>query len=55
MKKEKNDAIIIGASNVKHLEENLVDLEKGPLPQDVVDVLEKAWLIVKGVAPKYWH
>lgn len=55
LKKEKNDAIIIGASSVKHLEDNLVDLEKGPLPEDMVEVLEKAWLVVKGVAPKYWH
>ena len=25
------DAVIIGASSTKHLEQNLVDLEKGPL------------------------
>ncbi|KUJ15262.1 Aldo/keto reductase [Mollisia scopiformis] len=55
MKKEFNDAIIIGASSTKHLEENLKDLEKGPLPEDVVEVLEAAWLKTKGVAPKYWH
>lgn len=55
MKKEKNDAIIVGASSVKHLEENLVDLEKGPLSEDVLEVLEKAWLKTKAVAPKYWH
>ncbi|CZR58186.1 related to aldehyde reductase [Phialocephala subalpina] len=55
MKKEFDDAIIVGASSTKHLEENLVDLEKGPLPEDVVEALEKAWLKTKGVAPKYWH
>ena len=43
------------ASSLKHLEENLNDLEKGPLPEDVLEVLEKAWLVVKPVAPKYWH
>jgi aflatoxin B1 aldehyde reductase len=31
MKKEYGDAIIIGASSSKHIEQNLVDLEKGPL------------------------
>jgi aflatoxin B1 aldehyde reductase len=31
MKREKGDAVIIGASSVGHLEQNLVDLEKGPL------------------------
>ncbi len=55
MKSEFGDAIIIGASSTKHLEENLVDLEKGPLPEDVVEALEKAWLKTKAVAPKYWH
>lgn len=55
LKKEKDDAIIVGASSEKHLEENLVDLEQGPLPKEVVEVLEDAWLAVKGVAPKYWH
>ena len=25
------------------------------LPEDVVEVMEVAWLKVKGVAPKYWH
>lgn len=49
------DAIIVGASSVKHLETNLSDLEKTSLPVDVVQALEQAWLMVKGVAPKYWH
>jgi aflatoxin B1 aldehyde reductase len=52
---ENHDAIIVGASSLKHLEENLVDLEKGPLPEDVLEALEKAWLLTKPVAPKYWH
>jgi aflatoxin B1 aldehyde reductase len=55
MSREKGDSIIVGASSVNHLEENLVDLEKGPLPDDVVEVMEKAWAVTKGSAPKYWH
>ena len=31
MKREYGDAVLIGASSVKHIEENLLDLEKGPL------------------------
>lgn len=31
LKKEHGDAIIIGASSTKHIEQNLIDLEKGPL------------------------
>jgi aflatoxin B1 aldehyde reductase len=31
LKKEHGDAVIIGASSTKHIEQNLIDLEKGPL------------------------
>ena len=55
LKQELGDAIIVGASSVKHLEDNLVDLEKGPLPEDVIPIVEHAWLMVRGTAPKYHH
>jgi aflatoxin B1 aldehyde reductase len=54
LSQEYGDAIIIGASIVRHLEENLKDLEKGPLPDDVVEAVEIVWPLVKGVAPNYW-
>ncbi|RYP79003.1 hypothetical protein DL769_003076 [Monosporascus sp. CRB-8-3] len=55
MSKEKADKIIIGASNVKQLEQNLKALETGPLPEEVVQALDTAWLRVKAVVPKYFH
>ncbi|RAL11225.1 aldo/keto reductase family protein [Aspergillus homomorphus CBS 101889] len=55
LRRELGDAIIVGASSVRHLEENLADLEKEPLPEEVVKVVEEVWLTIKGVAPKYWH
>ena len=55
LKREQGDAIIIGASSIKHIEENLVDLEKGPLPEDVLEVLDKGWEGCRGVSIKYWH
>ncbi|CAO1633929.1 unnamed protein product [Sympodiomycopsis kandeliae] len=48
-----NDAIIIGASSLKHIEQNLLDMEKGPLPQDVLKAVEQAWEIVAPNAPPY--
>ena len=30
------DGIIIGASSIGQLENNITDLEKGPLPEDVI-------------------
>jgi aflatoxin B1 aldehyde reductase len=42
LSKDHGDAIIIGASSIKQLEENLRYLELGPLPDDVVAVLDSA-------------
>jgi len=47
--------VIIGASNTKHLVQNLEDLEKGPLPDEVVEALDKAWTKTKGVVQNYFH
>ncbi|KAK4543023.1 hypothetical protein LTR36_006021 [Oleoguttula mirabilis] len=55
LKGEKGDAIIIGASSVKHMEENMVDLEKDPLPEEVVQALDKGWEGCKGISIRYWH
>ncbi|KAF9198797.1 hypothetical protein BGZ49_000279 [Haplosporangium sp. Z 27] len=48
------DAIIIGASSTSHLESNLKDVEKGPLPQEVVESLDEAWEHVKVACPSYF-
>lgn len=52
---ELGDAVIIGASSKKHLEENLIDLEKGPLPEEVVQALDEAWAKTKGIVMNYFH
>ncbi|KAG9618245.1 hypothetical protein KCU64_g22697, partial [Aureobasidium melanogenum] len=50
-----NDGIIIGVSSLQQLEGNLKDVEKGPLPEEVVKVLDEAWLITCPTTPNYWH
>jgi aflatoxin B1 aldehyde reductase len=55
LKREYGDAVIIGASSAKQLEENLVNLEKGPLPEDVVQAFDAAWERVRALSWKYWH
>jgi aflatoxin B1 aldehyde reductase len=47
--------IIIGVSSYDQLDKNLTDLEKGPLPEEVVKALDEAWGIIGGSAPDYWH
>ncbi|KAI1292960.1 hypothetical protein EDD11_008563 [Mortierella claussenii] len=48
------DGIIVGASSLHHLEDNLRDLEKGPLPENVVEALDEAWEHVKVACPSYF-
>lgn len=55
MRREQGDKIIIGASSVGHLESNMKDLEKGPLPEEVVKALDQGWERCKGVSIKYYH
>lgn len=50
-----NDGIIFGASNFQQLEGNLRDFQKGPLPDDVVEALDQAWLVAKATSPVYWR
>ncbi|KAI5917788.1 NADP-dependent oxidoreductase domain-containing protein [Camillea tinctor] len=49
------DGVIIGFSGSDQLERNPADLEKGPLPQDVVDALYEAWRLAKGATGNFWH
>ncbi|QSS54615.1 aldo/keto reductase [Histoplasma capsulatum var. duboisii H88] len=49
------DGIIIGVGSFEQLQANLADMEKGPLPKEVVDALDEAWLIAKATSTDYWH
>lgn len=48
------DSILIGASKYAQLEQNIVTIEKGPLPEDVVAAFERAWQHCKADAPEYF-
>ncbi|KAF7192818.1 Aflatoxin B1 aldehyde reductase member 2 [Pseudocercospora fuligena] len=52
---EGNDGIVIGMSSLKQLEQNLKDLEKGALPQEVVEALDRAWLVTMPTSAGYVH
>ncbi|KAF5330595.1 hypothetical protein D9619_005737 [Psilocybe cf. subviscida] len=55
LKREYGDSILIGASSLPHIKQNLIDLEKGPLPDEVVKTLDEAWTSVQPFAANYWH
>ena len=50
-----HDGVIIGVSSLEQLKSNLTDLEKGPLPEEVIKALDEAWLITKPTTANYWH
>ncbi|PAV19172.1 Aldo keto reductase [Pyrrhoderma noxium] len=54
MKKEYGDCVIIGVSKAEYMEENLSGFEGGPLPEDVVKAIDKAWDTVRPVVKQYW-
>jgi aflatoxin B1 aldehyde reductase len=53
--KDGNDGVIIGVSSLEQLDENLKDCEKGPLPEEVLQALDKAWRVSQPDTPNYWH
>lgn len=53
--KDGNDGIIIGVSSREQLDANLSNLEKGPLPDDLLKSLDEAWQISKADSVNYWH
>lgn len=50
----RGDGIIIGASRLSQLEQNIVTVEKGPLPDEIVNMINDAWAISKVDAPEYF-
>lgn len=55
LKADMGDGVIIGASSTKHMESNMLDFEKGPLPAEVVAALDKGWDGCRAISGRYWH
>lgn len=51
---DRGDAILIGASKLDHLKQNIVTVQAGPLPEELAAVFEQAWQITKGDSPEYF-
>jgi aryl-alcohol dehydrogenase-like predicted oxidoreductase len=47
------DCVILGASRLSHLEENLKALEDGSLTADTVAACDRVWAKIRGVSPQY--
>lgn len=52
---EERDGVVIGFSTLQQLRDNLDYLEKGPLDEEVLAVVERAWKEAKGDMEPYWQ
>ncbi|KAG0316043.1 hypothetical protein BGZ97_007516 [Linnemannia gamsii] len=50
-----HDGIIIGSTSVAQLEESLTELDKGPLPEEMVTAFDEAWGMCKGTTNWYFR
>ena len=54
LNKERGDAIIIGASKLSHLKQNMETVKAGPLPEEVINAFDAAWNLTKSDSPEYF-
>lgn len=52
---KRGDGIIVGASRLEHLQQNLIAVAAGRLPQAVVDAYLRAWIECAPDAPEYFR
>ncbi len=51
---DRGDAVIIGASKLHHLQQNMDTIKAGPLPEEIVAAFEQAWGITHADSPGYF-
>ncbi|EDO41340.1 predicted protein [Nematostella vectensis] len=47
------DVVILGASNMNHMERNFDATKQGPLHEEIVKLFEEGWMQVKATCPSY--
>ena len=54
LRADRGDAVIIGASKLNHLAQNLEPMKAGPLGGDMLDAFERAWKTTRPDSPEYF-
>ena len=50
----KGDGILLGASKITHMVQNMEAAKKGELPQSILEAMDAAWEIAKPDSPAYF-
>lgn len=54
LRADRGDAVLIGASKLSHLKQNMDAVKNGPLPEELLAAFEQAWVLAKGNSPEYF-
>lgn len=54
LKEERGDGIIIGASKLSHLKQNMETIKAGPLPESILEAFAEAWDVCRKDSPEYF-
>lgn len=54
MRSEQGDGILLGASSINQMEQNMVAANQGVLPNSILDAMDAAWEIAKPDSPAYF-
>lgn len=54
LREERGDGIIIGASKLNHLKQNMETAKAGRLPEKIAEAFEQAWEICRNDSPEYY-
>jgi aflatoxin B1 aldehyde reductase len=49
-----DDGILLGASRIEQMAQNMAAAEKGTLPQSILDAIDAAWEVAKPDSPAYF-
>lgn len=49
-----DDGILLGASRVEQMTQNMAATKKGPLPQSIIDAMDDAWEVARPDSPAYF-
>ncbi len=54
MRAESGDGILVGASSIDQLKQNLKYAQEGPLPEKIIEAYNNAWTIARQDSPAYY-
>jgi aflatoxin B1 aldehyde reductase len=53
--KAKGDTLILGGSNPKHIEANIASCQNGPLPEELLQVIDEAEKVAAPAVQNYFR